>query len=43
MAHVLEKCDPDTYADVHGQLERGNEMVDEYYYLINNDTWDLFP
>jgi hypothetical protein len=43
MAHVLEACDLDTYANAHGRLEWENAMVEEYNSLMKNKTWDLVP
>jgi hypothetical protein len=43
MAHLLETCDLDTYANAHGNYEWENYMVEEYCSLMNNYTWNLAP
>jgi len=39
MEHVIEASDPNTYVDVHGQLQWENAMVEEYESLMKNDIW----
>ena len=34
VAHVLEACDPKTYAYAHGQLDLENDMAIGYHFLI---------
>ena len=43
MAHVLEECDLNTYAnaDDHSKWER--VMAEVYHSWMKNKTWDLFP
>lgn len=43
MAHVLDACDPDTYENAHGRPAWRNAMIDEYHFLMKNQTWDLVP
>ena len=43
MKHVLETCDPNTYANAQGVPECENDMVSKFNYLNKNLTWKLVP
>ena len=43
MAHVLNTCDPDTYANAHGLSIWENAMSTEIESLLKNQTWDVLP
>lgn len=43
MAHVLEACDLDSYANTQGQFEWKQAMTTEMNPLLNNQTQELVP
>jgi hypothetical protein len=43
MEHMLEAWDIYRYEDEYGLPKWENDIFDEYYSLMNNDTWHLVP